>query len=356
VHAGALFDVFRAALGNWDVAIKRHIRTTQWDTALATAWRRTGKTYAFHRRQMGWADDEPPPEPAYFEALLRAEHAVIERAGSDWNHPGAQLARWLPDDRLAPVGLVDERGADLTGAGSGGGLCLVMPWCSGDSFASLPRADQRRLFPAMLPALLTALSACPHGDLSPANLLLDRTHGLFRILDPGVRIPGPSRPGALEFYSELLTTNAIHYPLLMPDHGPGKPRVRAGEGSLLRLLYAAEWFDLRLEPPALPVASPAAADAIACGAIYYGVLAGAPLVSLLGVDAPLWAVTTSTRGDSPDRRHSCLDALAAGAVSRALQPTGATAAEIALCERLFNTETDSETLAWLAIEAARPRG
>jgi len=352
VHAGPLFDVFRATLGNRDVAVKRHVLTVQWETAVGSAWTHSNPTNVFYHRQLGWAEREPAPDFSYFEALLRAEHAVIERAGPHWNHPGAGLARWSADDTLAPA----DADADA------GSLALIMPWCGGVSFATLRRDDQRRWFPAMLPALWTALAACPHGDLAPADLMLEPAHGWFRILDPGVRITGPAYPGGLDFDSVLFTTNAAHYPLVLPEHGPDQPRLRAPGGGLAHVVEAQQLSmfgrsaatDLAIARVAQP--APSAADVVACGAIYFHVLAGTPLISRLGIGAPLWTGFWSDTGDRPEPNPPCLDAIAAGAIARAVSPTGATAAEIALCERLIRLDLDEATVLRCAAEVTRAIG
>lgn len=386
VHVGPLFEVFRARLGDRDVAIKRHSATPQWDDALVSVWTHSDPTNIFYHRQFGWTDDELPPGPSYFEALLRAEHAVIECAEGDWNHPGAKLARWCADDVIAPTlhGEASRSGdpADVvdghdghpfrTSASHPGALCLVMPWCDGASFATLPRAEQRRLFPAMLPALWKALAACPHGDLSPANLMIEREQGFFRILDPGVRIAGPSRAaiqgsfafggrGAFRFQSEMLTTNPTHYPLVMPEHGPAKPRLCAPPGGLARIIegYASslfqQWHD-DVKSAAVQAHRPAAADVVACGAIYFSLLAGETLASLLGIHAPLWTGFWSDSGHHPESPRSLLDLLAGGAISHALRSAGAGLAEIALCERLVMLDLDGDELTNCVTDVLRALG
>jgi hypothetical protein len=45
------------------------------------------------------------------------------RAGAEWDHPGAELARWPSDDTILPPQASD------------GALCLIMPWCTTESFA-----------------------------------------------------------------------------------------------------------------------------------------------------------------------------------------------------------------------------
>jgi len=387
VHVGPLFEVLRARLGGRDVAIKRYGATPQWDAALVSVWQHDDPTNVFYHRHLGWTNQELPPGPSHFEALLRAEHAVIERVTEHWNHPGAQLARWRGDAviALAQDGETSESGTAAgvaddqeghpyrTSTSPSGALCLVMPWCNGDSFAILPNAEQRRWFPAMLPALWKALTVCPHGDLSPANLMLEREQGFFRILDPGVRITGPSREaqqgsfafggiGSFAFSSDLLTTNVAHYPLVMPEHGPAKPRLCPPAGGLAHIVVADhESFSSvarynAFAPPAVRAHAPAAADVVACGAIYFSVLAGEPLASLLGIRAPLWAGSWSDRGHCPASPQPFLDRLADGAIARALRPTGAASAEIALCERLVMLDLDGDALSNYVADVLRALG
>jgi hypothetical protein len=214
---------------------------------------------------------------------------------------------------------------------------------------------------------------CPHGDLSPANLMLEREQGFFRILDPGVQITGPSRKaqqgsfafggfGYFEFSSDLLTTNVVHYPLVMPEHGPAMPRLCAPAGGLAHIVFADH------EPlpgvarynafasPTVRAHAPAAADVIACGAIYFSVLAGESLASLLGIRAPLWTGSWSDSGHCPASPQPFLDKLADGAIARALRPTGAASAEIALCERLVMLDLDGDALSNCVADVLRALG
>lgn len=351
IHAGHLYEVFRATFAGRDIAIKQRTASARWETAIASMWHLGSKTSVVFGNQFGWTVAEPAPDESYFEQLLGAEHALIAQCAPYWNHPGAHLVRRRGDDVFWP--------ADFFPPGFGA-LCLIMPWCNGEPLGSLPRAEQRRLFPAMLPALWRALTMCPHGDLGPTNLMFDRAQGSLHILDPGVRILGPSgrssQPG-LSLSSWLLTTNATHYPLVMPEYGPGWPRLTAPAGGLAGVLEYfvnsnTELFIIHHcgKPPWIdpsPVPAPAVADVIACGAIYFGVLSGTPLLSLLGIDAPLWVgVGSSYRGPAQQREPSirCLELLAGGAIARALHASGAAPAEIALCERLVMLDLDGAEL------------
>jgi hypothetical protein len=212
----------------------------------------------------------------------------------------------------------------------------------------------------MLPALWVALSLCPHGDLAPDDLRIERARQMFRIFDPGVRIPGPSRRGTLhrlDFDSELFTTNAERYPFVAPEHGPDRPRLGAPAGGLAQVVERQaqstmqRWITAQQAAQSV-VTAPSAADVVACGAIYFRVLAGASLISVLGLAAPLWAGFWSDRGDHPDPRPRCIDELAGGAIRRALRPTGATGAEIELCEQLIRLELDRDDVLRAAGDAA----
>ncbi len=403
VHAGPLNDVFRARCGGRHVAIKRRATSTRWDDVIASSWQLASQTRVFAGVQLGWPHDHTALDAAHADRLLRAEHALIAQVAIDWNHPGGQLARWASDDVL--------RWTDRDDAGA---LCLVMPWCEGEPLSALPRDVQRRLYPTMLPALWRALGECPHGDLGPDNLLIERRRW-FRILDPGTRVAGPAgasasraaatapapagpaaqgptaqatqaadaqapHPGAagasptgtLALTSSLFTTNAAHYPLLAPEHGPGWPHLRAPAGGLIQLLdqltahpqltfLTADPRSVPLDvvgpPPSSPY-TPSAADLFACGAIYFEILAGAPLSSLLALDAPLWTRSGAQLGTSELARQReavawCVTQITGGAVRRALEPVGAARPEITLCERLILLDLDTQSLAALVGDIAR---
>lgn len=343
VHEGPLFDVFRATLGGRDVAVKRIAPTdpARRGAALGAEWTHHNVTNIFHTWELGWTPNELPPGLAYHEALLDAEHAVIARVAADWNHPGARLARWRADDQLDA---------------NEGSRCLITPWCDGRSFAALPTHEQRAAFPRMLPALWRALAVCPHGDLKPDAFLLDPA-GFFRILDPGVRIPGPceARPEPqLSFDSALITTNAAHYLLARPEHGPQPPRLRAPAGGLAKLLERQQLGPLDLamwtSPPPAPSVAPAAADVVALGALYFTILTGAPLGSLLGHE-PLWIGSWRDIRSPEDPRPAAALAALAGA-PRVLERAALAPGEVTLCMRLLQLELGVEDLEQLAHRAA----
>jgi hypothetical protein len=346
VHEGPLFDVFRATVGGRDVAVKRIAPSdgARRCAALGAEWSHTNVTNIFHTRELGWTAREPLPGLAYHEALLDAEHAVIARVAADWNHPGARLARWRGDDELDA---------------HEGARCLITPWCEGKSFAALTAAEQRAMFPRMLPALWRALAVCPHGDLKPDAFLLYPA-GFFRILDPGVRIAGPreARPEPqLSFASSLVTTNAAHYLLVLPEHGPQAPRLRAPGGGLAHLLESQQRSLIEAHRDHLAATqakqpeAPAAADVAALGALYFTVLTGAPLGSLLGAE-PLWTGFWSDTGSRPDPDlvTSALAALAG--VPRVLERAAVAPAEIRLCARLLMLELSDADVEPLAHAAA----
>jgi hypothetical protein len=210
----------------------------------------------------------------------------------------------------------------------------------------------------MVPALWRALTACPHGDLSPGDLMLERAQGIFRIFDPGVRIRGPEHhgsPSSLSFESELLTTNAVHYPLLEPEAGPDRPRWCAPLDDLCKFLelQTGHLFAHAAgrQSPAPP--GPSVADVIACGAVYFAVLAGTSLAAHLGITAPLWTGLWSDWGDLPPPRRDVFDLLVPGALTDLLRATGASAAECALCEHLVLADLDEESATRHAVDALR---
>ena len=345
VWSGPLFDVFRARLGSQLVYVKS-VGDRDYDaqrTGLASASAHQDTSVVFHTCAMGWMDarqsGEDGPRRAHYEAILRAECDVIESARNYWNHPGARLAFRRGDELVA----------------QGGAICLVMPACEGTPLARLSPREQREWIPAMLPALWLALSHCPHGDLTPDDLLIDPTGRFFRILDPGVRINGPSREGdgnQLNFFSELFTTNTAHYPLLLPEHGPRHPKLTPSYTRLadvLELYDTGTLMDLHLyeykntKPPGHD-ASPAAADLIAVGAMYAFALTGVPLDRLLKLSAPLWSGHWShRRKETPaNPRRRIVETIMGGELLRALTAAGATRSEAELCVRLIALHVNFE--------------
>ena len=343
--SGPLFDVFRARLDGRPVYVKSvadHANESARRGALASTWTHSNETNVFHGRHMGWKDivEEARPGSAHYEALLHAEYTVVERARQHWNHPGAQLMRRRGDDLVA----------------EGGDVCLVIPACEGTPLSHLSPREQREWIPDMLPPLWRALAHCPHGDLSPDNLLIDPTRRFFRVLDPGVRIHGPfyrrvPGGGGLDFESTLFTTNTAHYPLLLPEHGPDGPRLcEPYAGLLARQLeaYSHSWspelFRRETREQRSVRVSPAAADLIAIGAMYAFALTGTPLSALLKLDAPLWSGGWDYRGRDvlSTRRRQYLEAIEGGELLRSLQSAGATPAEGELCVRLIALRIWSE--------------
>src|SRR5262245_10874003 len=81
VHEGPLFDVFRATEDGRDIAVKciAPSDAPRRLGALASEWSHRNRTNVFVTRELGWSADDAVPGPEHFEALLEAEHAVIER-------------------------------------------------------------------------------------------------------------------------------------------------------------------------------------------------------------------------------------------------------------------------------------
>jgi hypothetical protein len=229
--------------------------------------------------------------------------------------------------------------------------CLVAPWCDGQSFASLAVAEQRRAFPRMLPALWRALAVCPHGDLKPDAFLLDPA-GFFRVLDPGVSIGGPyqrrAQPGGLDFHSRLFTTNAAHYALALPEHGPKAPQLRACGGGLEHVLETQHTFGYldAIARPSDPH-EPALADVLALGALYFQILTGESLATALELEAPLWTGFWSDSRHRPEPRHR--DVLAR--LPRVLEDMRATPAERRFVTGLVMLEVTHASIEPLVIEA-----
>ena len=341
VSRGPLFDVFRARIEGRRVYVKcvadRDGRVRR--VGLGSVWQEGNPTNWFVRSGMGWANwDVARPGRAHYEAALRAEHEVIRGAGKHWNHPGATLAR-PGDGKLAAAG-----------------TCLVMPECQGTPLERFSSQEQRQWIPRMLPALWRALAHCPHGDLSHGDLLIDPSRQFFRILDPGVRIDGPRFVGddGFKLFSTLFTTNVAHYPLLLPEHGPARPRLCAPYGGLTRQLDSwtrqlTGWIDSMPSRKSVRIeqsgdgASPAAADLIALGAMYAFTLTATPLHELLELDVPLWSsrgweIFDGAESPAPER---CIEVIESGEFLQGLQLRGATRTEAALCVGLIALRIDS---------------
>ena len=347
VSSGTLFDVFRARFSGRAVYVKCVTRRAERRAGRGSLWQEGNTTNWFIRSGMGWVE-RPVARPGHvhYEAALRAECEVINTVATYWNHPGATLAR-ARDGQLA---------------GPGAEICLVMPECRGTPLERFSRDEQRQWIPRMLPALWRALARCPHGDLNAGDLLIDPSRRFFGILDPGVRIEGPS-DSTFRFYSTLFTTNATHYALLLPEHGPARPRLCAPYGGLRRQLESwhrqVAWL-IEARDSGRPAGkeqwsdgvSPAAADLIALGAMYACTLGAAPLHEMLGLDEPLWS-RARERGvfdaercgylkhePTADERH-CIEVIEGGELSRALQRRGATSSEAELCVGLIALRIDS---------------
>ena len=275
-------------------------------------------------------------ERAHYESLLRAEHDVIRVAREHWNHPGAWLAHWRGDELVA----------------AGGEVCLVMPACEGTALGRLPRREQREWIPAMLPALWQALSHCPHGDLDVDDLLIDPSGRFFRILDPGVCIDGPSyeKLRGADFSSTLFTTNAAHYPLLLPEHGPDPPTLRAPYAGLLAHLlkiYETHGPDapspLKRTDHSGDGASPAAADLIALGAMYAFTLTGVPLHELLALNRPFWSGRSGyRRGEHFESADRLVEEIESGGLFGPCGPPVPPGRKPNSCDRLVALRIDSK--------------
>ena len=347
VNKGPLFDVFRAQLEGRPVYVKcvADREDSVRRTGVGSLWEYGNRTKCFVGSEMGWAKlDGHRPGRAHYESALRAEYEVLRSVGKHWNHPGATLVR-------QPA--------------SGGEACLVMPECQGTSIERFSRQEQRRWIPRMLPALWRALTYCPHGDLSPGDLLIDPSRRFVRILDPGVRINGPQElgPGEQKLFSKLFTTNVARYPLLLPEHGPDRPTLQAPYGGLIRQLDSwwrqlHWWRDTADSAKSMRgkqsdnSASPAAADLVALGAMYAFILAAVRLDELLELEEPLWSrvgergrLSAVNRGDvTPEptaRERRCVEVIERGELSRVLRSGGATQSEAELCTGLIALHIDS---------------
>lgn len=93
---------------------------------------------------------------------------------------------------------------------------MLMPEHPGTPLSDLTTAQQRQLFPRLLPALWEALGASPHHDLRPQNLIISPNHARFALIDPGGQAYYESIAESLS-YSLLTVTNDEHYPFFAPQ-------------------------------------------------------------------------------------------------------------------------------------------
>jgi len=371
IHQGPLFEVHRLRSPRYDVCVKR-VALQDDDriaTSLAAHWSDSNETNIFMGRGMGGAWYRDAPRGPYYERLLRAEFAVIQRVAGQWNHPGARLTRWQPGTHLEvkAEGVLE------------GDLCMVMPTCQGQSLSDYPRERQRKIFPSLLPALWRALTHHAHGDLSPEDVWMDRSEKFFRILDPGVCIRGhqwlrndhpDAVVGALDFRSVLFTTNVEHYPVLRPAYGDGALSCDADDGfddleAEVRGYLRAEPFSLvdelsldsaqptlfhfferihayrqRYDGVPAPLPNPCAPDVIAMGIMYFRILTGRRFLDLYPVEWPLWAGYWSDRGNRAHPFPDFADHL--DVLTQALDAaTHLSVAERRLCEDLIGLQVHS---------------
>jgi hypothetical protein len=334
IHRGELFDVYRGHAGSREVIVKclADVPSERRLAALGATWTHSNATNLFHMRALGWSPPgEAPPTEAHLVELLAAEQRIVERIEGAWNHPGAWLSETVE-----------------------GTSCLAMPVCTGTSFAALPRPEQRRWFPRMIPALWEALSVCPHGDLKPDSLWLDDSRRFFRILDPGVWIEGPrraSRDAGLSFESQLMTTNAASYPLLDPEHGPKPPHLLATRCELEHALVLYDQGRSWTLAPAPPSErAPSAADVVALGAIYFAILTRASLAETLGLAVPMWCGFWRDGRGAPEDRTRDVRAALNRKLPRQLAGAGVREAEARLCVALVRL-AELERLGELAAAA-----
>jgi len=183
---------------------------------------------------------------------------------------------------------------------------LVMPKYRGIPLVALPRDRQRVLFPMMLPALWTALSAARHGDLVASNILINEERGRFHLIDPGVTW-WSLRPYSPRFRERLwqhghddlyvFSTTASAYPLLPPQYGRALDPAWLLEDYLEQMLRAqypfipgvvlgSAWFSQ--SDRQLDVSLPSPADILALGVLYFEILTQRHPLPWL-VERPAWS-------------------------------------------------------------------
>ncbi len=157
--------------------------------------------------------------------MLAIENQIVQSTEGAWNHSIIGQGVWdglsgYPNQRYSSeLPTEDESNARL--------FCarfmpvLVMPYHRATRLGDLPKIEQRKLFPRMLPALWSALSHTYHGDLSETNILVQPDYTQFHLIDPGIMLASIGTCASNTFFgddyfSSILTTNAANYPLLPP--------------------------------------------------------------------------------------------------------------------------------------------
>ncbi len=215
LHRGRLFDVFEGEYAGQAVCLKTPVLKSadpvDADEHAFSDLVHSDQTNVFTTRKGCTA--VVAADPALQSRLLTVEAQRIRDTQGRWNHEVLALGVW------DPTGYVEPGPFDLATAMDRYRPVLVTPRHLGQTLDQLDRATQRRLFPRMLPALWDALAFAPHGDLSPCNLVWDRHNDRFALIDPGVALTSERKrrgPKSLDEGLTVMTTNAVHYPLICP--------------------------------------------------------------------------------------------------------------------------------------------
>jgi hypothetical protein len=318
LHVGLAFEVWEVERGGARFCVKTPSRA--------------GGAGGFASRAMGiatslWGGSTRPgvedvtAHQGLGELLLALEAEAIRQSAGAWNHEVTALGAWDgPDDawHLSYGPSAPPRWR----------MALVTPRHPGADFGALAPERQRRLLPRMLPALWEALTRAPHGDLSPANIVVSPDERRFVLIDPGVVLRShSSRPGAAGGSMDdacFFTTNAECYPFLPPTYcAPQGAEAAPLEEHLALLAWAVHnssgpviGTDRPLRGEELAVVSalsgrplfagappsgprPRVADLAALGVIYYRLLTGRHPLWLAAPGAPLWSGGFGERLDSP---------------------------------------------------------
>lgn len=293
VHRGASFDVYRLLDREGAWAFKVPAEHAGVDEQAPTRFTMSAKLggvstiWDLHSKLHAERPSSVDGERSELRAFLEDEAARIQSTDGAWNHEVRCLAEY-----------------ELPRRGPSFGLCTR--WFEGTPLGALPRAQQRALFPRMLPALWDALGAALHGDLHAGNLIIASDR--FALIDPGAmrtRSWGPAGPSsggsALSFI-----THGASYPVLAPfchalapgarlaDHWAALiasltashhyPPVRAGAHTMMREVSGLP----NLAPPR-PDGRPLPADLLAAGILYYDLLTGRHPFPAAVAGGPAWA-------------------------------------------------------------------
>jgi len=272
VHRGNVFETYEARTDHGNVAVKlartspTGILVATWSflfSRLISSISNSGRIF-----EQGRTADVASLAPS----LLNAEAEAIATSHGGWNHDAiCDCVDW---------------------PGRGENPILVSTWRDGDRLSDLPHAEQRRIFPRMLPSLWRAIACALHGDVTPSNIIVWPHRDRFSLIDPGVFVRESLETDDVWPMTRVhFVTSPSAYPIIPPylptmlPPGDGAPlsawftemlrgmgeashRWRAGERTI------GEAFTVKQFPASMERkrTTPHPADLLALGVLYYEIL------------------------------------------------------------------------------------